>query len=516
MRMVFTATPDEVFYPARDRLVVAFEKWARRQRRPADAFVVETVLEHRWADGDGLLCRWQSADFHEVLAGWFPRQVTIPPGEWDLVIPTMHAFVDFLFAEDLADARCSEADELHATLDALTEEFDAAMSDETRYGFAKFWSMRMLAAGVDPTDQSAAERYIADVQAGMITVDQQVLDQVLRNHLTAGDDEQPPPLPVVALADDVTLAESAAQALALVRILRFVDWVGTGRALTATGRLRLADARELISVLNLADVIDPQIGGKTFKTQSSEELYETSVVFAWAKAARVVRVVKGRLVPVKSAAKLLTDPLALAHRAFDALFALREAICAPDWSESMIGWRFDEVTFGLVMGLYLAQEPIATTDLEEIAFHIVEESTFLNFDSPHTDIWRRRSDNDIHRVLNQLALLGAVELENNQAALTTLGVALVADHLRRQGLSVPTLEDLLDETAEVVITHAADAPPAVRDSLLTAWRERHPDTAPAQLRALAARTDDRSHRKLAETCMRAARSSPARHLHAVI
>jgi hypothetical protein len=77
--------------------------------------------------------------------------------------------------------------------------------------------------------------------------------------------------------------------------------------------------------------------------------------------------------------------------------------------------------------------------------------------------------------------------------LTQLGVGLVTGRLRRQGVTVPTLEGLLDETAEVVIAHAFDAPTAAQGDLLTRWCDRYPHTASADLRALAARTDDRSH-----------------------
>jgi hypothetical protein len=446
--MVFTDAPDEVFYPARARLVAAFDGWARRQRRPADPFVVEGLLDHRWEAGDGILCRWRPADLRETLLDWYPRQVTMPPGEWQTVLPTVHAFVDFLFAEDLADARCAEPDHLHAALDELAADFDAAMGDQSRYGPAKFWTMRMLAAGVDPTDARATERYITDVQAGRIAVDRSLLDQVMTNHLnTAATGRRPPPLPVVSVPDDATLTPTAAASVALDRIRRFAEWATPGRALTTTGRLRLAHAAELISVLDVADVIDPQIGDKVFKTRSSEELYETSVVFAWARAARVVRVVKGQLVPVKSATKLLADPLALAHRAFEAFFDLGEAVCGSGYQESMIRWRFDDVTFGVMMGLYLAQEPVDTTDLDEIAFGMTGHDAFADRDAPHADIWRRQCDNDVRRLLAHLALLGAIELTDGQAALTPLGTALIAGHLRRQGVPVPTVHDLLDETA---------------------------------------------------------------------
>ena len=515
MRMVFTVAPDEVFYPARDRLVAAFDRWARRQRRQVDPFVVEALVEHRWDAGDGILCRWQSTDLREALLEWFPRTVTMPPGEWQTVVPTVHAFVDFLFAEDLADRRCAEPDELHAALAGLAGDFDVAMGDQARYGLAKFWTMRMLAAGVDPADPPAADRYLTDVRAGRITVDQELLDRVMTNHLTAAGDERPPPLPVVAMPDDATLATFAAESVALDRIQRFARWAAPGRALTATGRLRLADARELISLLDLADVIDPQIGGKVFKTKSSDELYEISVVFAWARTARVVRVVKGQLVPVKSATRLLADPLALAHRVFGAFFGLGGAVCGSGYAESMIRWRFDEVTFALLMGMYLAQDRVDRADLEEIAFRVAEDTVVVDLDSPHADIWRRQCDNDVHHLLTQLHLLGAITLNDRQAGLTPLGTGLVAGHLRREGVTVPTWQDMLDETVEVVVAAAADAPPRARDDLLTGWCRRHPDTSSADLRALARRTDDHAHRALAETyAQKARRTTGVRRLAA--
>jgi hypothetical protein len=169
-------------------------------------------------------------------------------------------------------------------------------------------------------------------------------------------------------------------------------------------------------------------------------------VFAWARAARVVRVVKGRLVPVKSAAKLLADPLALAHRAFEAFFGVGEAVCGSGYAESLVRWVFDEVTFTVMMVLYDAQEPMDTVELHDVGFRTVEASQMLDLESPHADVWRRLCDNDVDRLLAQLALLGAVTLNDGVLEITALGAALVVGHLRRLGVDVPTVEDLLDET----------------------------------------------------------------------
>ena len=45
-----------------------------------------------------------------------------------------------------------------------------------------------------------------------------------------------------------------------------------GRKLTATGRIGLAYARQLVELLGTGDTIDPEVGGRVFKTRSSEDL----------------------------------------------------------------------------------------------------------------------------------------------------------------------------------------------------------------------------------------------------
>jgi hypothetical protein len=69
-----------------------------------------------------------------------------------------------------------------------------------------------------------------------------------------------------------------------------------------------------VALLETGDVIDPKIGDRVFKTKSSEELRGLEQVVEWAKAAGLVRVVKGRLVPVKKSAALLDRPAAVPNQ----------------------------------------------------------------------------------------------------------------------------------------------------------------------------------------------------------
>jgi hypothetical protein len=67
--------------------------------------------------------------------------------------------------------------------------------------------------------------------------------------------------------------EAAAEKAELTgQIHSFMAWLGEGRKLTQTGRIGLADARHLVESLGTGDKIDPEIGGRVFKTKSSEDL----------------------------------------------------------------------------------------------------------------------------------------------------------------------------------------------------------------------------------------------------
>ena len=113
----------------------------------------------------------------------------------------------------------------------------------------------------------------------------------------------------------MTNFEAAAQKARLTGQVRsFLDWLGEGRKLTQTGRIGMADARYLVELLGTGDVIDPEIGGRVFKTRSSEELAYLTMIVEWAKAARLIRVTGTRLVPVKKNAALAGNPLDLVRQ----------------------------------------------------------------------------------------------------------------------------------------------------------------------------------------------------------
>jgi len=79
------------------------------------------------------------------------------------------------------------------------------------------------------------------------------------------------------------------------RLRELARWIGAGRGLTQNGRIKLSDARALVTLLQTGDELDPKFHGHVHKTRSSDELYGLHLLVEWSKAARLVRVVKGRL-----------------------------------------------------------------------------------------------------------------------------------------------------------------------------------------------------------------------------
>jgi Plasmid pRiA4b ORF-3-like protein len=141
--------------------------------------------------------------------------------------------------------------------------------------------------------------------------------------------------------DDVEAAADKAQLTGQIR--SFMTWLGEGRKLTQTGRIGMTDARHLVELLGTGDEIDPEIGGRVFKTRSSEELASLTRIVEWMKAARLVRVTGTRLVPVRKNAHLVDRPLDLVLAMLEAYPRLGKSLFPRNtWRQSLVG---DEFTF---------------------------------------------------------------------------------------------------------------------------------------------------------------------------
>lgn len=201
----------------------------------------------------------------------------------------------------------------------------------------------------------------------------------------------------------------------------FVDWVGTGRKLTQTGRITLTDARMLVKSLGTDDVIDPTIGDQVFRTTSSQELLHLMLIVEWTKSARLVRKTGQRLVPVKKNEALLDDAPALWLALFMVFDRLGEAFLPSGIGESLLRQEFLGGIRAVLTSLYRADGAVATASLCATAWDVVTAPYVLD-DATETQLkhWRAANDRDTRRALEVLRQLGAVTIQNETVELTEL------------------------------------------------------------------------------------------------
>jgi len=245
----------------------------------------------------------------------------------------------------------------------------------------------------------------------------------------------------------------------------FTEWVGGGRKLTQTGKLTLSDARALVALLETGEEIDPKIGDRVFRTKSSTELPELNLIVEWAKAAGLVRVVKGRLVPVKKATSLLTDPARLWEASFTALGKMGQALFPSNyWYTSLVGEEFTLIWPALLRRLYGGSAPVA--ELRELAWELA--SPYYEMRDPQAQ--RRMTDRDLDRLLIILARLGAVKLTQETAILTSAAVNTVRRGLGEAGSGEPIhqIRVTLQESVDPVIWRRLLVSPGITQDRLHA------------------------------------------------
>lgn len=204
------------------------------------------------------------------------------------------------------------------------------------------------------------------------------------------------------------------------QVRAFVAWVGAGRKLTQTGRVTMTDARVLVESLGTGDVLDPAIGDRVYRTTSSQELHNLTLVVEWAKAARLVRKTGNKLVAVKKNAALLDDPRALWLTLFTTFDRLGAAFLPEGIAESLLRTEFTIGSRAMLTLLRQGDQPVnrlcAMVWDVVTARYVLDDATEFQL-----GLWRRCNDRDTKFALDVLRRLGAVTIEDDTAALTDLG-----------------------------------------------------------------------------------------------
>ncbi|WP_116201930.1 hypothetical protein [Amycolatopsis circi] len=411
MRMYFEPEDADAFEAAKALLI----RRCTARAEHLDPLVVESALNFRHHSVDGRLGFWTAGLAEEFLLSYTPRALSATPDEAGHVPEDLRLFLRWLHANGLADPTGDPLADLEIAVSKASSGFAAAMADERNFGVAKFWVMNAFRHGIDPTDNAAMESFLDEIRAGEIDYDEAALEEIAARHLVGGGtpERAVPQLPV-SLPPDAELAAAAERTQVVARLRGLVEWVGDGRALTSTGQLKLADARELVDLLDTGDQLDPMIGDRTYRTQSSADLPVLADLVELAREIRVVRVVKGKLVRVARNARLLRDSLALWSAAFDALpspeLVTEGRTWAPEYTV-LFGDIIDVVLPDVLNTLYGFPEPMPVVRLAETVWlSFVEAVWFADLDEKTEAEWRQGVGADLRRVFATLADFGALTL----------------------------------------------------------------------------------------------------------
>ncbi|MFF7881270.1 hypothetical protein ACH40F_06605 [Streptomyces sp. NPDC020794] len=435
--MIFNPAEENEYEAVCGLLVHRFEQWAWENGIHADPFVVEAALDYRHlGTPDGRLGLWDQRHIEEFLLDWVPRTVTVLPDEEPADAPgTLRCLLRYLDAVHLADPRGASLPEVLEAVDAAAPHYAEAMADRSLWGLAKFWITTAAEQGVDVHDEQALQDFVERAQGGEVPYDPEVLQTIVERHMrSSGPVRSEPQLPVALPGDDV-LREQAGRSPVLRQLRELAEWAGRDRrTLTGSGRLRLSDARELVERLDTGDDTD--------SVRSSADLPRLNLLVEWAKTARLIRVVKGRLYAVAKAEPVLNDPLALWRRAFDAFRELPSPVRdgrGGRYGESVL---FDEYDmYGVVLPdvlatLYSLPYPMPWPGLRDTVPLAYRSSSLLEVFATDS-IGFGQADDDLRTVLSVLEDLGAIECHQG------MGDPVFAD----LAMSENDLDDaLLDET----------------------------------------------------------------------
>jgi hypothetical protein len=328
----------------------------------------------------------------------------------------------------------------------------------------------------------------------------------------------PPPrrsLPPVGVPaeDDVAASRDAAPILAMFRDL--ADYFGAGRKLTQKGHLTLADARVLVDLLGTGDLVDRQIGDRTFRTRSSDQLYRLRQVFAWAKKAGVVRVAHGKVVATKRGLGLADDLGGSFDRAVDALLAIGP-LTSQRFSDAWFAWPevdkvLDSVSVHLLIAPYGSQAAFPLEDIAATAAGVVLDAFSFQLDD---DQVAQRVTTDVADIMDAFELAGIVrrigavdpgdsrQTSGGSVVLTPAGVVCARRLLADAGYDTPVADRFADGNAMDLLLGTDGEGAGVVYGEVMAWRAaRQADQAAAEMSDAVRELDDPDLRVLGLTVL---------------
>src|SRR5262249_40295962 len=147
-----------------------------------------------------------------------------------------------------------------------------------------------------------------------------------------------------------------------------------------------------------------------------------NLVVTWARAARLLRVASGKLLPVKKSLPLLDQPAQLWSVLFGSFDSLSAALFPSQWLESPLKLEFPTGVRTAPLALYAETGPVPLTDVGEAVWRATTAPYDLRgATGRQLSNLRDSTDRDLWRALSVLARLDVVRLGEGVAELTERG-----------------------------------------------------------------------------------------------
>lgn len=483
--MPLVPASDDDFATIRDQLCAEFGQWLEGRHGTTDTGAVvsdaDIFLAWRFHYSTGVLDAYDEADIGEFLLGWCPRKLSAPPEAADGICRALSAFVEFLADTGRLRGGFDRAARLMTYTEGLIPAMRTRMADPANFGMAK-----SLFFDLDQGEALTEDELKDAVQARMDEFNTLPFEQ----RKAATDrffDPQPEllELPFTYLPPSPTEVQAAALAAALPRKVEALrDYLGAGKPLTQKGNLKLADGRALVELLDTGDRFDPQHGGTTFKTTSTEHLPGLNFFIDVAKRVRAVRVYQRRLVPVQAwgrrstvdqavaLARLVVEggPLTLRGSRYRTIFDLLDELL----DAGIVHW----------LAPLLAHDTEVEFDrIVDVARVVVDEQ--FGEDDRWRDTFEAITEKDVSRIFTTLEAAGVIEWVDTVAVatrwddsypaggvvrLTALGRHVIADLVPDAGYVLTTVGDLADADGAALIDALGSVSDDQHPAVLAAWQ----------------------------------------------
>lgn len=342
---------DDRFDAWRAELVSDFERSLPQARSELDPNDLGLLLDWKRSSGGGDLRRWRRSDVEQFLLDWCPAKLSASAEDVASLPAAVGLAISFLGDRGLIGPGSESVSTIARHAVGLQRRFMTAMADPSTFGMAK-----SLFAGLD---LGPGELTQANLDAAVARFN--TLPEPERRARTGGGPpaaHAPDDLVIgpVVVPDERTLRQAALASPAMQGFVALGDYFAApGRQLTATGNLRLADARALVDLLGTGDAFhDRATTARGGGTRSASQLPALDHWKWWATQTGVLRPVRGRLVAVEAwRGRARKDPLGVLLRAFQLLADVGPLRSERWWLDDPVAETLDS-SFGPLLGRLLA------------------------------------------------------------------------------------------------------------------------------------------------------------------